>query len=281
MTEEIQATLETADEVVSEEKRQAPQDIKADFAKEAKIYVPGHITSFSMLKEYMEAREKTYMLQELTWHMEQMLDNIVWDQFITDKGQAMVTLAQEFQREVQEIVGKGSDFIDDENDKSARTSGFFMTKQADGSLRWLAIWSANTEDEDRPPDIIAKAAFDAYVERLAEGVYPFPELWLYHLKGSKWGQADMVSFIPANENIGFAIASGTVDKGFENIGESFLPEHTEDEAAIGVSHGMEDVRREYEGGKSIIVHFNTYEISPLYLSDAAHKLTGFNTVITE
>jgi len=102
-----------------------------------------------------------------------------------------------------------------------------------------------------------------------KGEYPLPELWLWHVKDWKWGQADWVAW----DDAGFALAGGRVDPGQEALAEHIK---ALDPALVRVSHGMprHSIRRD-EADDSVIVEHLTREISPLPAWAAANQLTGF------
>ena len=264
--------LYTGDELQANDN--APEGKSVGEPDEAKFVVPGNITTFQELWAWVEARATTDKLQDLVYAFERIVSNIMFNPNLFDKPQALINVSKEFQTELMKTINDATDNIKQE--EAARESGFFMQKQADGTYRWLAIWSTNTQDNDRPPDIIEKAAFTQYIESLQKGDAAFPVLWMYHQGGLKWGQADMVTFAPVEgSGIGFAIASGIVDKGCEDIAERFLPENRTSNRAIGVSHGMRGIHRKRINGQNVITKFHTFEISPLFLEEAANKLTGF------
>ena len=147
-----------------------------------------------------------------------------------------------------------------------QTGEFSLWKQADGGYRWFAIYSNAFRDSDRTPEIIAKESHELFVKMVDEGIVPYPELWHFHVPGTRWGVADWLGF-----SDGFALASGTVDKGHEGEAEALAGRND-----IGVSHGMPGqwIMRDEEDPTTIVVHI-TSEISPLPMDAAANKLTGF------
>lgn len=147
-----------------------------------------------------------------------------------------------------------------------QTGGFDLWKQADGRYRWFAIYSNAFRDSDLVPEIIAKESHELFVEMVDEGLVPYPELWHYHVPGTRWGVTDWVGF-----SEGFALASGTVDVGHEKEAEALAARDD-----IGVSHGMPGrwIVRDQDDPTVIVMHV-TSEISPLPMDAAANKLTGF------
>lgn len=147
-----------------------------------------------------------------------------------------------------------------------QTGGFDLWKQADGRYRWFAIYSNAFRDSDLTPEIIAKESHELFVEMVDEGLVPYPELWHYHVPGTRWGVTDWLGF-----SEGFALASGTVDVGHEKEAEALAARDD-----IGVSHGMPGqwIVRDAVDPTVIVMHV-TSEISPLPMDAAANKLTGF------
>lgn len=144
--------------------------------------------------------------------------------------------------------------------------GFKVWKQADGQMRWFAVYSNSFRDNDYPPEIIATESHELFVAMVDKGLVDYPELWHFHVPGTAWGKADWVGFAD-----GFALASGTVYAGHEHEAEALMERDD-----IGVSHGMplRYIQRDEADPSVIRVHVTT-EISPLPLEAAANKMTGF------
>jgi hypothetical protein len=143
-------------------------------------------------------------------------------------------------------------------------------KQADGSYRWFAFYSNCYRDDDFPPEIISKQSHLNFISMVEKGEVPYPELWHWHVKGSKWGQSDWLHF---DEDTGFAMASGYVLPGHEKEAETMI------DGGLAVSHGMfaegfYAVERDPNDPTIIIKHV-TKEISDLPQWAAANKLTTF------
>ena len=155
-----------------------------------------------------------------------------------------------------------------------KKSSFTVYKTADG-WRWVAIFSNKYRDNDNPPEILSESAHLDYVKAVDEGEWPYPELWLWHIPGTRWGEAELVAYDTAG---GFSLAAGRVDKGKEAIAEA-LNSLPSDE--VGVSHGWPTMEtRRDETDPSIIVRYRSKEISPLPMENAANKLTSFSGVDT-
>jgi hypothetical protein len=143
-------------------------------------------------------------------------------------------------------------------------------KQTDGTYRWFAFYSNCYRDDDLPAEIISKQSHLNFLKMVETGEVPYPELWHWHVKGSKWGQSDWLHF---DEDTGFAMASGYVLPGHEKEAETMI------DGGLAVSHGMfaegfYAVERDPNDPTIIIKHV-TKEISDLPQWAAANKLTTF------
>jgi hypothetical protein len=156
-----------------------------------------------------------------------------------------------------------------QDEPEAPDTGLMLWKEADGTYRWLARYSNNFRDEDDPPEIIAEKSHQRFVDLVDNKEVPPPDLWLWHVEDWRWGQANWVAY----DDAGFALAGGTVDKGFEPLAEHLM---TLDPDALRVSHGMlkKSIVRDPDD-PSVIVEHVTREISPLPAWAAANQLTGF------
>lgn len=140
------------------------------------------------------------------------------------------------------------------------TQGVFgVVKQADGKLRWYARYSNAWEDRDQ--EILTEAAHKDYVSWAYE-TGTFPELWLWHTGGTRFGEADWLDF-----SDGFAHASGLIDNGKDSVVEAISAKDA------GVSHGFLSLQH----GK-YVSRYRTYEISVLPREWAAVETSGFNVL---
>jgi hypothetical protein len=153
-------------------------------------------------------------------------------------------------------------------------NSFMVYKEADGGYRWLAIYSNKFRDRDNPPEIISEASHRRFTKMVNAGELPFPELWLWHVKGSRWGEADFVGY----DDNGFAVATGTVDKGKEWVAEALMTNGEE----MLTSHGMPpwSIKRDPQDPTVYLEHI-TKEISPLLARIAANEFTGFSILDSE
>lgn len=139
----------------------------------------------------------------------------------------------------------------------------FSIKKIDGKYRFTAIYSNNFRDVEK--EIIAEKSHQKFIELVDKEEIPYPELWYWHNKDWKIGQADFLAY----DDKGFSVASGFIDN--KEIAKAMIENK---ELCNAVSHGMFVISREKENEDVIIEHI-TYEISPLPFEAAANKLTGF------
>jgi hypothetical protein len=155
--------------------------------------------------------------------------------------------------------------IDDAQPRQKST--FFVLKDNTGSYRWFSVYSNNYRDDDNPPEIISEASHRAFTKAVDEGVFPMPELWIWHYDHPV-GDADWLDFTDG----GLALASGTFRKGYESTAKKLA---NYDEPLL-TSHGMPTQYLVRDQDDPSIIWFHvTKEISPLPAWAAANKLTGF------
>jgi hypothetical protein len=134
-----------------------------------------------------------------------------------------------------------------------------IVKQADGRMRWYARYSNNFKDRDG--EIITEAAHKEYINWAASGGV-YPELWLWHTPGTRFGQADWLDFADS-----FTHASGLVD---DTAGALAVVEALRGKE-LGVSHGMLCSQQ-----GNLITKYRSFEISVLPLERASVWTTAFN-----
>jgi len=102
------------------------------------------------------------------------------------------------------------------------------------------------------------------------GIVDYPEVWLWHIPGTAWGKADMITY-----SDGFAIAGGHVYEGKEHVADA-LAQSASKGSDIAVSHGMPANWLVRDPEDPTVINFHiTNEISPLPRYAAANKMTGF------
>lgn len=141
---------------------------------------------------------------------------------------------------------------------------FALYKDTAGELRWFAWMSNKWRDRDNPAEIIEEKAHQEYVAWV-DKTKNFPEAWLWHTPGTRWGVADVVDYTD-----GFLVVSGTVDKGMETVAESMEGED------LGVSHGFR--YRHSDKDQGIIGWYRSFELSPLPPDAAANQWTSMDMI---
>jgi hypothetical protein len=171
------------------------------------------------------------------------------------------------QTRFQQLVSSLKELFGLSEPETDEAPDLFLWKEQGGRLRWLARYSNNFRDDDRPREIISSESHQRFVERVDKGLAPMPELWIWHVPEWKFGQADWVAY----DDAGFAMASGIVDTGKERVAEWVAQQK-----GVRMSHGMpvSTIRRDPDD-LTIIVEHETREISVLPEWAAANKFTGF------
>jgi hypothetical protein len=247
------------------------------------------VTSFADLDDLQQAAESGKAVQELTSQFQMIVGNVMNDPGVMDKSMAIRSLTNEFinrlrmsrskektgfMQVVRSLFNKkqavtDNDLPADLPEVQATKSSFMVWKEANGQHRWLAIYSNQFRDQDNPPEIISEKSHKSFLDLVDSGDVPYPELWHWHIPGTRWGQADWLDYAD-----GFALASGTVDAGHEKEAESLAQM-----GDIRVSHGMpiQFIVRSKEDASVIDFHI-TAEISDLPGYAAANPLTEFVVV---
>ena len=175
-------------------------------------------------------------------------------------------MTEEEQRDATDKILSQVEFIFEERGDKEGSSNLSVWKEANGQYRWSAIYSNNMLDQDNPPETIMDCSHQAFTYLVKEGEVPYPELWHWHVPGTRWGVADFLDY-----RDGFALAGGTVDPGHEKEAEILAGR-----SGIKVSHGMPKavIVRDPENPSNIMFHL-TKEISDLPDYAAANQATTF------
>lgn len=154
--------------------------------------------------------------------------------------------------------------VEDTEPEPEPANHFLVWKQADGQMRWLAIYSNRYRDRDHPPEILSEAAHLDFHNAVEKGEWPYPSLRVWHVRGTDVGQADWLAY----DDRGFSLASGTVQP---EVGERLAAMD-----GLGTSHGMpsKEIARDADD-PTIITRYRSAEISVLPAWAAANELTGF------
>jgi hypothetical protein len=275
-------TVESTGSSPDEALRQAQDAEKAITESEiVSSWVPWGVTSFDELDDVQDARATSQHISSLTRQFTDLTYNIVEDSDISDKSGAVKALTDEFTRRLDEATDEFSPkekglierittevkswFGKEETPQDPQP--FSIVKAADGTYRWLAIYSNNYRDDDGIPEILSAEAHKDFVKAVDSGEWPQPELWYWHVPMSSMGKSTMVAY---DEAAGFAVASGVFNEGMESVAESL-----QKKSDLAVSHGMpvSEIERDADD-PTIITRYRSREISFLPLKAAANKLTG-------
>lgn len=150
------------------------------------------------------------------------------------------------------------------------TQPFSIYKDKDGQYRFLTIFTNNFRDKDNPPDLIPATAHQDFLS-WADKTGKYPELWLWHVPGSRIGQADWLDF---DAESGMMMASGTIDKGMEDVADAL-----DKETSLEVSHGFYFEYADKETHE--IGFYRTFEISPVPQGMAANPWTSIDIIAKE
>ena len=244
--------------------------------------IPWGATSFDEVEEYTKSQVVGERTGELTRIFQDLVDNIMFDDEIEDKGPAITALTKEFTGRIADVVAAGGegigivsgvlqffkDKLPKKEEKKPPENGLMIWKEGD-RYRWVSIYTNKFRDEDYPPEILAEAAHEEFVKEVEAGTHTYPELWHWHTPGTRYGVADLLHF---DKDTGFMVASGWIDSGHEKEAEAIMA--LDD---IKTSHGMpEEFIKRDDKDKTIITNYVSREISDLPERYAANQLTGFS-----
>jgi len=260
----------------------------------------GLAKTFAELNKTDAAREFSYKASDLIHKLPGLIENNLADPELEDKGGVIVNLANElvkeldllqadvlvkedkeviteenksFLKKIEEQLSKLTDAVfPKEKNENGVKEGIYLYKDTDtNEYHWIARYSNNLKDRDN--DIISAKSHRRFVERVESGLAPYPELWLWHVKDWRIGQADVVMFDDVEQKeAGFAIAKGHFLPGCQPVAEWLEKQRDQ----LGVSHGMpkSSIVRD-DADPRIIVEHETREISPLPAKRASNLFTGF------
>jgi hypothetical protein len=154
-----------------------------------------------------------------------------------------------------------------ESDAADDTTGFKVFEGADGKVHYLCIWGNNFKDRDG--EIFTQDAIKAFVDRVDMGIVPKPELWVWHVPGTRLGQAEWVA-----QHGHFVLSYGTFDDTPDGrAGAAYYAKHADEK---GISHGYQYAASGFDGKHYHA--FNTFENSPLPLGAEANLYTSLEGV---
>lgn len=133
---------------------------------------------------------------------------------------------------------------------------------------WFAVWSNNFKDLEG--EILSQDAHDRYLSRVEAGIVPMPELWLWHVPGSRIGQAKML-WREGHMMVGVGEFDDT-PQGQE------AQKYFKASDAYEMSHGFTYKTWDLKDG--VYSDYNTFEISVLPKGRAANPFTTFEEIRT-
>jgi len=148
-------------------------------------------------------------------------------------------------------------------------NGFIVWKEADGTYRWLGVYSNKFRDDDRPvKEIISEKAHQQFIGGVNEGEIEYPDLYVWHIPVPV-GKSDLLAY----DDSGFSVVSGTFSN--KSVAEALLIT-SED---LAMSHGMpaEFIQRDKDDN-SVITRYVSTEVSVLPQDVAANKRTTFSVL---
>lgn len=267
-------------------------------------YVPHTIVTFNDLDAYREGVERARQTALILANFKELADNIVYGGETADIPAALDTLTREFVERLGEAVEDDDvqkAVAETVTEKGWKVPAFWARRKeavaapvpaeppapalpvppqggmviykSGTQYRWAAAYSNSFRDNDHPAEIITADSHRKFVAEVESGQAPYPELWLWHQKTLKVGQADWVAVDEISDTVVFALAGGYFDEGMEDVADVLSKQGT-----LGVSHGMPLASLEYDPqDKSVIVQHRTIEISPLTVNAAANKLAHFTS----
>jgi hypothetical protein len=148
--------------------------------------------------------------------------------------------------------------------KRAEPVSGFKVYATKAGPRWVGWWTNNFQDKEG--ELFSEKAIDDYVDRVRAGLTPYPELWAYHIPGSKHGEAQFVGRIGH-----YAIAAGSFDD--TTLGQRASDVYARAGKKYAMSHGFNYPPSQLIDG--VFHQFNTFEISTLPVKAAANPYTAF------
>ncbi len=239
----------------------------------------GGATTFADVDDYIEGREEESNVDTLQWQFNDIVRNI-WrsgEMSLGQKSNAIVSAADELSRRIsvgpeegtkeESLLDKAIKFIFGDKAEPKEATGFSSPednwstffKDDDGEWRWLAV--VTNKFVDREGEIFTARShkeFENYLDKTKE----YPELRLWHVPGSRVGQADFWAYTD-----GFVVSSGTFDKEFAHVAESLAAS----EDPIAVSHGYRYPEALHQGG--VYEAYRSFEISVLPEARASNVWT--------
>lgn len=226
-------------------------------------YVPSGFTSLNDYDSYVQKIQNFEAIRDLFWVYHDLLYNIVFGLTVNETDKSVDVLIQELHDQFMNRFRKLSTATiikDFSGDKSA----VVLYKNKDGRLAWVG--SHTNKFEDREKEILTEKAHKTFISKVESGDETYPELWIWHEKNWKVGNADWLAY----DDRGFLLSGGLIDKDKEELVITLF-ENTEN---MGMSHGMPPLSVKYDDDGDIIEYVSK-EISLLPIEYACNLLTTF------
>jgi len=146
---------------------------------------------------------------------------------------------------------------------------FKVFKAANGRNAWIARHTGKWVDREK--EILADKAHDRYVNHVLKGEFPLPELWMWHAKGTRHGQA-----VAVWKSGGFVLAAGYFDD--NERGQKAFEYYQRNAGKIKLSHMFHYPHESKIDG--VYYDYQTIEITTLPDGAEAFPYTSFNEVQT-
>ncbi len=247
-----------------------------------------------------QAQKTAWAIQDAAYLLQDVVNNILADDEIADKGAAVGKAAAEFQALLENpaplmkavpepepepdvpadapVAGETKDTLWQrftgwlkglavQPELAAPVhSSFVVLKDDAGNYRWLGRVSNNFRDLDG--EIITEAAHKEFVAYLDAHPGQAPELWTWHVPGTaRAARADWWDYAD-----GFLTLSGPLTSAEAKA-------FAEDDEPLGMSHGFFPLARDVRD--RLILKYRTFEASELPLLSAANPFTGFDVMRKE
>lgn len=134
---------------------------------------------------------------------------------------------------------------------------------------WVGWWTNNAQDRDK--EWFPTKAIDDYVDRVDVGAVPFPELWFWHIPGTRHGVAEWLGRVGH-----YCVAVGSFDD--TPAGKAAREHYTKSKTRYQMSHGFAYDKTQYKDGA--YHQFNTFELTtlPAEHNAAANPYTDFEGI---
>lgn len=256
------------------EEKDTEEGEKCHDCYEVEYYRPyGGATSFVEADAFREAQDTAIAIDSAKYMFDSIYSNI-WadkekssDEKVNATEIAMKEMVKRMQNpednkglgdKIKSLIGLGKTA---EKSLSYRTSFLSITKDTQGNLRWLALFSNNFEDREK--EIFSEAAHKEY-ETWVDESQRFPSLRIWHMPKTDLGKADSITYAD-----GFMLATGTFYEKSLDVAEKLAGMDD-----LGLSHGFAYMPEDLSD-EGVYCHYRTFEISVLPMEHASNPWTAF------